>query len=68
MNIQSLFCARTTKKGKVEKIEAETALSWGLLDAIVSVEELETEVTRLAQDALSAKPEILKSIKLLCDP
>ena len=65
------LCGRSRAKQILlagQKIEAETALSWGLLDAVVSAEDLEAEVTRLAQDALSAKPGILTNIKVLCDP
>ena len=50
-----------------QRIEAETALSWGLLDAVVSAEQMDAEIDRLSQDAISAEPEILKGIKSLCD-
>lgn len=64
------LCGRSRAKQILlagQKIEAETALSWGLLDAVVPADDLKTEVTRLAQDAMSARPEILLGIKSLCD-
>lgn len=64
------LCGRSRAKQILlagQRIEAETALSWGLIDAVVPAEDLDAEVARLSQDALSAMPEILKGIKNLCD-
>lgn len=49
-----------------QKIGAEEALSFGLLDRIVAREELMPTVHTLVADVLSAKPEIARGIKDLC--
>ncbi|MEM8732157.1 MAG: enoyl-CoA hydratase/isomerase family protein, partial [Pseudomonadota bacterium] len=46
-----------------QKIDAETALNWGLVDRIVPAEALETEARALAADTLSAAPEHAAAIK-----
>ena len=64
------LCGRSRAKQILlagQKIAAETALSWGLFDAVVAAEDLETEVARLAQDAVSSNPDILNGIKSLCN-
>ncbi len=64
------LCGRSRAKQILlagQKIEADTALSWGLLDAVVPADELDNIVARLAQDAVSADPHILQGIKSLCD-
>ena len=64
------LCGRSRAKQILlagQKIEAETALTWGLLDVVVPAEQLDAEIDRLSQDAMSAEPEILKGIKSLCD-
>lgn len=46
-----------------QKIDAETALNWGLVDRIVPAEALETEARALAADTLNAAPEHAAAIK-----
>ncbi len=48
-----------------QRIEAETALSWGLLDRIVPEDALETTARELAADALAASAEHVAGIKRL---
>ncbi|MEO0655240.1 MAG: enoyl-CoA hydratase/isomerase family protein [Pseudomonadota bacterium] len=48
-----------------EKIGAEDALAWGLIDRIVAPEDLVPTVGVLAEDALSAKTEHVAAIKAL---
>lgn len=48
-----------------QRIEAETALSWGLLDRIVPEDALEATARELAADALGASAEHVAGIKRL---
>ena len=64
------LCGRSRAKQILlagQRVEARTALSWGLIDAVVPGEEFDSEIAKYSQDALSASPEILKNIKILCD-
>ena len=49
-----------------QKIDAETALAWGLIDRIVAPEALLDEARALAADTLAASPGIAAGIKALC--
>ncbi len=49
-----------------QKITADTALSYGLIDRIVEGDELTDAVASLSADTLAAKPEIAAGIKQLC--
>lgn len=49
-----------------QKVDAETALSWGLLDAITEPENLMNTVDELSEDAANANPGLLAQIKSLC--
>ena len=49
-----------------QKIDAETALSWGLFDRIVEAESLMEIVRELSADALGAEPEHATAIKNMC--
>ena len=49
-----------------QKILADEALSFGLIDRIVEPENLMTEARAIAADTLNAKPEIARGIKALC--
>lgn len=49
-----------------QKIDADTALSWGLIDRIVAPEALLEEARALAADTLAASPAIAAGIKALC--
>ena len=49
-----------------QKIMADEALSFGLIDRIVAPEALMTHAHELAADTLAAKPEIAAGIKQLC--
>lgn len=49
-----------------QKITADEALSYGLIDRIVETEELLPHAHALAADTLAAKPEIAAGIKALC--
>lgn len=49
-----------------QKIAAEEALGFGLVDRIVAPEELLTTARGLCDDVLAAKPEIAAGIKTLC--
>lgn len=49
-----------------QKITAEEALAWGLVDRIVAPEALEATSEALAQDALAATPAHVLGIKALC--
>lgn len=46
-----------------QKIEAEEALAWGLIDRILPGDTLHAHVAELAADALAARPEVLRGIK-----
>lgn len=48
-----------------QKIEAETALGWGLIDRIVASDALLDEARALAADALEASPDHVAAIKAL---
>ncbi|WP_370515150.1 enoyl-CoA hydratase/isomerase family protein [Paracoccus sp. S-4012] len=49
-----------------QKVPADQALDWGLLDRIVAPEVLMAEAERLAEGALAASPEHVAGIKALC--
>lgn len=49
-----------------QKLDAEEALAFGLIDRIVAPEILLDTARELAADCLAAKPEVLSSIKALC--
>ena len=49
-----------------QKIDADAALSWGLIDRIVAPDALLEEARALAADALAAAPDHLAAIKALC--
>ncbi|WP_101067261.1 enoyl-CoA hydratase/isomerase family protein [Roseovarius salinarum] len=51
-----------------QKIDAETALSWGLFDRIVPADTLAAEARALAADTLGADPGIAAGIKAMCRP
>lgn len=46
-----------------QKIEAEEALAWGLIDRIVAPEDMEATVATLCADALAATPDLVAGIK-----
>lgn len=49
-----------------QKIEAEEALQWGLLDRVVPADALLASARELAEAALAGKPDILRQIKRMC--
>lgn len=49
-----------------QKITAEEALRFGLIDRIVAPEDLMPSARDIADDTLNAKPEIARGIKILC--
>ncbi len=49
-----------------QKIDAETALYWGLFDRLVPSGDVLAEARALAADALAASPDIAHGIKSLC--
>lgn len=49
-----------------QKIDAETALNWGLLDEICAPDALISRAKELAADTLTARPEHASAIKVLC--
>lgn len=49
-----------------QKIDADTALSWGLFDAVTDADKLTETVTELSEDAATADPKLLAQIKALC--
>ncbi len=51
-----------------QKIDADTALAWGLLDRIVEPDRLDGEAARLVADALGAAPDHVAAVKSLCRP
>ncbi len=51
-----------------QKITAEEAYQFGLIDRIVAPEELLTSARALAEDSCNAKPEIAAGIAALCAP
>ncbi len=51
-----------------QKITAEEALAFGLIDRIVPKDDLLSHATALAADTLAAAPEIAREIKHMCNP
>lgn len=51
-----------------QKITAEEALTFGLIDRLVEAEELQDHALALAADTLAARPEIAQKIKRMCSP
>jgi enoyl-CoA hydratase len=51
-----------------QKITAEDALAYGLIDQIVAPEELVTHAMMLTTDTVAAPPEIANGIKAMCAP
>lgn len=51
-----------------QKITAEEALAFGLIDRIVEAEDLQDHAQALAADTLAASPEIAQGIKRMCGP
>ncbi len=51
-----------------QKITAEEALTFGLIDRLVEAEELQDHALALAADTLAARPEIVQEIKRMCSP
>ena len=49
-----------------QKITAQQALDFGLLDRLVESSEMPAMLKDLAQDVLSAKPDVLRGIKEMC--
>ncbi|WP_425093077.1 enoyl-CoA hydratase/isomerase family protein [Tropicimonas sp. S265A] len=49
-----------------QKVDAQTALSWGLFDALATPDDLLEVVTDLSADAVNANPTLLAQIKALC--
>jgi enoyl-CoA hydratase/carnithine racemase len=49
-----------------QKIEAEEALAWGLVDRIVAADDLMESARSLLSDALAAKPETARGILEMC--
>ena len=50
-----------------QKVTADAALCFGLIDRIVGPDELLADAQALAADTVAAKPEIAKGIKQLCN-
>lgn len=48
-----------------QKIDAETALAWGLVDRLVAADRLEEEARALATDVLGATPDHAQAIKAM---
>lgn len=51
-----------------QKIDAETALNWGLIDRVVEPETLHAEVAELCAAPLAAPPDIRRAIKAMIVP
>ena len=51
-----------------QKITAEEALTFGLIDRLVEAKELQDHALALAADTLAARPEIAQEIKRMCSP
>jgi enoyl-CoA hydratase/carnithine racemase len=49
-----------------QKLTADEALGFGLIDRIVAPEHLMTQAQDLAVDSLAGKPEVLRQIKAMC--
>ncbi|MEL7099289.1 MAG: enoyl-CoA hydratase/isomerase family protein [Pseudomonadota bacterium] len=51
-----------------QKIDAETAYAYGLIDRIVAPDALMAEAQTLTEDTVAAKPDIALGIKRMCAP
>ena len=51
-----------------QRITAEEALTFGLIDCLVEAKELQDHALALAADTLAARPEIAQEIKRMCSP
>ena len=51
-----------------QKIDADTALAFGLIDRIVSDDVLVQTAMDIAADTLAADPAIARQIKMMCSP
>ncbi|MFG6594645.1 enoyl-CoA hydratase/isomerase family protein [Sulfitobacter sp. 1A13368] len=51
-----------------QKITAEEALTFGLIDRIVAAEEVQDHAQALAADTVAASPDIAQEIKRMCGP
>ncbi|MFG6529578.1 MULTISPECIES: enoyl-CoA hydratase/isomerase family protein [unclassified Sulfitobacter] len=51
-----------------QKITAEEALTFGLIDRIVAAEEVQEHAQALAADTVAASPDIAQEIKRMCGP
>ncbi|MFG6583985.1 enoyl-CoA hydratase/isomerase family protein [Sulfitobacter sp. 1A12779] len=51
-----------------QKITAEEALTFGLIDRIVAAEEVQDHAQALATDTVAASPDIAQEIKRMCGP
>lgn len=51
-----------------QKIDAETALSYGLIDRIVATDALLPAAARLIAASVAADPALARKIKTMCDP
>lgn len=51
-----------------QKITAEEALRFGLIDRIVAAEEMQDHAQALAADTVAASPDIAQEIKRMCGP
>ena len=49
-----------------QKIGADNALDWGLVDRIVEPDSLVETVAELTSASLAGKPEVLREIKTMC--
>ena len=49
-----------------QKIAADEALAWGLVERVVAAEDLIGVARELAQASLDGKPEVLRQIKAMC--
>lgn len=50
-----------------QRIDAETALNWGLLDRVVAPDQLMQTTQELTEAATTADPALVSKIKLMCD-
>ena len=51
-----------------QKITAEEALTFGLIDRIVAAEEVQDHAQALAADTVAASPDVAQEIKRMCGP
>ena len=51
-----------------QKITAEEALTFGLIDRIVAAEEVQEHAQALAADTVAASPDVAQEIKRMCGP